>query len=43
MHLFCDIYRKVCGENDLRSGALEIGFSTVTMLLLTLLFVIIYG
>jgi hypothetical protein len=43
MQLFYNIYRKLYGENDLRSGAVQIGFSTMTMLLLTVLFTGIYG
>jgi hypothetical protein len=34
--MFCGTYRKVCGKNGLRSGTMEIGFST-TMFPLTLL------
>lgn len=32
-HKFYNIYRKMSGENNLRGGALEIGFYTTTMLL----------
>jgi len=35
--MFCGVYGKMCSKNNARSGALEIGFSTVTILPLTLL------
>jgi len=36
VRIFCGIYRKMCGENNLRSGALEMGFFTTTLFPLTL-------
>jgi len=37
VEMFCDVCWKVCGENCLRSGTLEIDFSTRIMPLLTAL------
>jgi hypothetical protein len=37
IQMFYYVCRKMCTESDPRRGALEIGFSTMTMLLLTLL------
>jgi hypothetical protein len=35
--MFCCVYGKMYGGNDLRSGSLEIGFSSMTILSLSLL------
>jgi len=35
LQTFDDVYGKVCGENNLKNGALEIDFSTTTLPLLT--------
>jgi hypothetical protein len=37
MQMFCDVHWKTCCENDVRSGALEMGFLRATMFLLILL------
>jgi len=36
-----DVYGKMCGENNLKNGALEIDFSTTTLLLPTV--VVLYN
>jgi hypothetical protein len=37
MQMFCNVHWKTCGENDVRGGALDMGFLRTTMFLLTLL------
>ena len=34
LQIFDDVYGKMCGENKLKNGALEIGFSTTALPLL---------
>jgi hypothetical protein len=43
MQLFYNVHWKTCLENDVRSGALEMGFLCTTMFLLTLLCMGIFG
>jgi len=35
LQTFDDVYGKMCGENNLKNGALEIDFSTTALPLLT--------
>ena len=35
LQIFADVYGKMCGENNLKNGALEIEFSTTALPLLT--------
>jgi hypothetical protein len=35
--MFDDVYMKMCGENNLKNGALEIDYSTTALRLLTVI------
>jgi hypothetical protein len=37
MQIFCDAYQKVCSGNSVKSGKLEMGFSTSALFLLAVL------